>query len=1279
MENIKGALGKPSGMFYGSNRDVDDLYAARHEEFEDSNPLKDSPFSKNEDEILEKPISKLDRSGDSCDSNEEQQPATLIQITDPNHFSPPPQRMQQFKGGSIDISRPAATVAQRSSEAAIKASTSSFLKSPYSEKDEPKVTVDVDREEGGTSGETPEADDVGASSGNSSPGSPDFLRKMTSWFERSKNSPTASFLRRTPVKKDTETEPTEVPIGGTQTTSSSSSTPNATSNINEASPEDASMGDIYTDRGIIGINPMLKNKSRTVEFEDSHSNASTASTINDTFKTTSSIDTTNNNNENDGKDTFNDKEANDPSSSLYATTENSTLDKNAPELKNRVALGKCENDDIESVGNFQLSLRKKIVTFVIPARPDVYVYESEGPDSPSGEWSGDDDGGNDNKLEVEQDEIVGISELHPEPENTKLNSSSMSVNDFLSGKSPIPDESTDQYSRLESPKQIRFALNVRFSDETGGTLEQFYQNPLSPSSPSSTTSSDRSKSPDIERGFESANGRLQRFKQLILQASLRKQKMIFSPSKQKTLSMRSKQGNKKGSIRIPASDTKASVMARSRRYDEIIRREEAQLSRPLAELCWDNSPANQDFRRATKANRHYWNQVRMLSANEFETTNFERDDHDEDVYDDDMNDSARASQEELYADEVKFNDASGSDPDLNSRRSCENEGFVDDGFPRNYDNTDLKDADDFNATDIERSSVADINCTNDTKKDIRTTDQLNGCTTVDVDSNNSSTLRIQTSFDSSGGIDSLNSVDYSLKDDVLDDADSELDLQVGVTGRISMSQASISSLDIDAKVLESQKSMKQAQVVHVGKPGSTPAKTKITDNLSPLTFSQQSSAGNIEGAPITPLGLDIDSALEVSPSNQTSPWTSVVFVGEDDRRRTRSSTFGSFDDGNSNNPDNNDGSVVGTSTSEEILTTSEPAEEQSDERYLNLNEGDETKICHNQESARRRVVPNKSRKQSRRLSTATNDGGKCKGGESDVMPKSQASDNTSVGEEQKTGHSTVDIPPPSKQTPKVRPVVPFNGSHFTSGLPPLRRLGQKASKIEVEHVEIDENEAKAWQPITDKGTGKTYYWNSITNETTALSAPDPNKFRIKTVSSPEVRQDSPSRTNLYHEDTSSHISPTYPYPKDMMKRREKLFDPSYTRFFNQRMANVEKSRSPISSNFRKPKRKYDYTGRVNPRSVPDFPVMPDVSRGNIGRDFSKTDLNDGYIHGSINSATISKNNISNHQTQQQQTSIKGRAPLAKSVQIKLSKTQKIMQEKRRLEAKKERQKNQPYW
>ena len=101
MNNIKGALGKATGASYGSNRDVDDLYSTYYEEFESDNPLKVSPLTRDEEEMLEKSEAKTDNrigSGDSNDSNEEQQPVNLIQITDPNHFSPPPQRMQQFKG-----------------------------------------------------------------------------------------------------------------------------------------------------------------------------------------------------------------------------------------------------------------------------------------------------------------------------------------------------------------------------------------------------------------------------------------------------------------------------------------------------------------------------------------------------------------------------------------------------------------------------------------------------------------------------------------------------------------------------------------------------------------------------------------------------------------------------------------------------------------------------------------------------------------------------------------------------------------------------------------------------------------------------------------------------------------------------------------------------------------------------------------------------------------------------------------------------------------------------
>merc|ERR1711871_42474 len=163
-------------------------------------------------------------------------------------------------------------------------------------------------------------------------------------------------------------------------------------------------------------------------------------------------------------------------------------------------------------------------------------------------------------------------------------------------------------------------------------------------------------------------------------------------------------------------------------------------------------------------------------------------------------------------------------------------------------------------------------------------------------------------------------------------------------------------------------------------------------------------------------------------------------------------------------------------------------------------------------------------------------------------------------------------------------------------------------------------------------------------------------------------------------DTSSHISPTYPYPKHMMKRREKLFDPSYTRFFNQRLANVEKPRSPISSNIRKPVRKYDYTGRVNPRSVPDFPDVPNLSGVNTAdKTLPKNNYDDSNTRGLMTPVANLKTNISNQQ-QLQQAVPKAKAPLSKSVQIKLSKTQKIIQEKRKLEAKKEkREKNKMYW
>ena len=81
---------------------------------------------------------------------------------------------------------------------------------------------------------------------------------------------------------------------------------------------------------------------------------------------------------------------------------------------------------------------------------------------------------------------------------------------------------------------------------------------------------------------DSATGRLQRFKQLIVQASLSKQKMVFSPAPR---------GAKKV---IPSSDTKATIMARSRRYADIVRLEQMKLSKPLNEMCWDDSPAGVD-------------------------------------------------------------------------------------------------------------------------------------------------------------------------------------------------------------------------------------------------------------------------------------------------------------------------------------------------------------------------------------------------------------------------------------------------------------------------------------------------------------------------------------------------------------------------------------------------------------------------------------------------------------------------------------------------------------
>ena len=47
-----------------------------------------------------------------------------------------------------------------------------------------------------------------------------------------------------------------------------------------------------------------------------------------------------------------------------------------------------------------------------------------------------------------------------------------------------------------------------------------------------------------------------------------------------------------------------------------------------------------------------------------------------------------------------------------------------------------------------------------------------------------------------------------------------------------------------------------------------------------------------------------------------------------------------------------------------------------------------------------------------------------------------------------------------------------------------------------EESSITEDEAPLWHPVVHPGTGKTYYWNSVTNETTPLGFPDPNTDTI---------------------------------------------------------------------------------------------------------------------------------------------------------------------------------------
>merc|ERR1711871_538005 len=975
----------------------------------------------------------------------------------------------------------------------------------------------------------------------------------------------------------------------------------------------------------------------------------------------------------------------DPDANCSEKGGNGTSDLNVQEPTIPVTIGISADKSPSNNSSSKNSSIKKNVTFVIPARPDVYTYESEGQDRNS---DNDDGTINDNNHDETEDEIVDMIDLHPEPENTKLNSSSVSVSDYVAGKSPIPEDSIVQYPTLESPKQLRFALNVRFTDETGGSLEEYYQSPLSPQSPSSATSSDRSRSPEMTGGFESANGRLQRFKQLILQASLRKQKMIFSPSKQRSNGVQSRRGNHKGNMHIPASDTKASVMARSRRYDEIIRREEAQLSKPLAELCWDNSPANQDFRRATKANRHYWNQVRMLSASEHHR-NFGREDQDND--DENVkvvNDSARGSVGIIFSDEIRNNievegDLDGGNLGSTSRNLFVNKDLMDDGYVKIDDGDELKNNKIMDGGDEEMTNGIYPNYSKYTENKMNTINYKEDAEEKTL--NDGPKLRIRTSFDSLGETSLPGSLESN---DALDGVDSELDLQLGGIRRLPVSQAGTSPMYFAyANMLESQEFKGKLLARQETAVDSTQAKIKTPANLSP------SSSSNLPDTATAASGLDVYSSVEEPLNNQTSPWTSVVFIGEDDRRRARSSTFGSFDDGSGEISTRGIEKIREISVDEESTVTSESTLEFQEDENCPVNDGKgqglKTRLHQKHirsrkktvsKSPEKKIASNKNLLKVKKISSPANNDKKDSNEdkEKNAIPNSSVSDAASAVDEENKEDIFSAIPPTSMNKPKIRPVVPFNGSHFTSGLPPLRRLGQKAPlKIEVESIETDTNEAQLWQPVVHPETGKTYYWNSVTNETTPLDAPDPNKFRIKTVSSPDVRHDSPNRTNLYHEDTNSHISPTYPYPSNMMNRREKLFDPSYTRLFNQRIANLEKPRSPISSNIRKPVRKYDYTGRVNPSSVPDFPDVSGVNTAD--KTLRKNNYDNSNARGLMNPKASLKTNVSNQQ-QLQQAIPKAKAPLAKSVQIKLSKTQKIIQEKRKLEAKKEkREKNKMYW
>ena len=345
MNNMKGALGKPSSASYGyeSNRDVDDLYSSFADEFEGDNPLKVSPLTRDEEDMLERSVTEATgkiRSGDSNDSNdsnEDQQPATLIKVTDPNHFSPPPTRMQQFKSDNIDVSQSAATVSQRSIEAAAKAMPTSLPKSPFTEGTGDPTTsgTGIKSGDGDNKAENVQSDESTVANaadasviGNSSPGSPDFLRKMTSWFERSKNSPATSTLRKPSVPNEAKTtEPQSVvPVATEAMSSSGTASPSPSVSVTEkiqetslqSQSQEPTLGDIYTDRGIIGSNPMLKNKSKAARnMEAKKVNSSSVSS----FEDTPLVDSGNNKNgadnniDDDSKGEVNNKNASSNSSS----------------------------------------------------------------------------------------------------------------------------------------------------------------------------------------------------------------------------------------------------------------------------------------------------------------------------------------------------------------------------------------------------------------------------------------------------------------------------------------------------------------------------------------------------------------------------------------------------------------------------------------------------------------------------------------------------------------------------------------------------------------------------------------------------------------------------------------------------------------------------------------------------------------------------------------------------------------------------------------------------